>query len=74
MEWVKCSKRIPVLGDYSVLVYFSDTGSIETVHVEDYFKDITCGIDALGVLYYTKWYKNQNVTHWMELPEEPKED
>ncbi len=70
-RWVNCSDRLPLLSDRGILVYFSETGSKETVHVEDYFKDITAGIDADGNQLYTKWYKTQKVTHWMELPDDP---
>lgn len=71
VEWINVNDDIPKLGDYSVLVYFSETDSIETVHVQDYFEDITCGLDENGVQQYTKWYKTQKVTHWMYLPDAP---
>lgn len=73
MEWVKISDRLPSLSDRSVLVHF-ENGSMETVHVEDYFKDITNGYDDMGELQYTKWYINHDpaLTHWMEL--EPPKD
>jgi hypothetical protein len=71
-NWIKCSDRIPEIRDDSVLVYFADNDSIDMVHIHDYFKDITAGkID--GVQQYTKWYKSQKVTHWMELPDRPEE-
>ena len=68
---IACSDRLPELSDRSVLVYFSDTDSWETVHVEDYFADITAGFDEEGNQLYTKWYISQKVTHWMELPPKP---
>lgn len=71
MDWIKCEDKIPELGDYSVLAYFSENGSIDMVHVEDYFKDITAGRDKNGILKYTKWYLSQGVTHWMNLPKIP---
>ena len=71
MDWVECSDRLPELGDYSVLVHFKH-GGIDIAHVEDYFADITAGIKE-GRQLYTKWYKTQKVTHWMLLPEPPKE-
>ena len=71
MEWINCNDRLPELKDDSVLVYFSKTGSIETVHIEDYFKDITAGHDDQGRQALTKWYTWQGVTHWMPLPEAP---
>jgi hypothetical protein len=40
---IACSDRLPELSDRSVLVYFSDTDSWETVHVEDSFANITAG-------------------------------
>lgn len=73
MKWIKCSKELPELGDYSVLVYFSERGGIDVVHVEDYFGDITSGVDENGNQLYTKWYLSRGVTHWMPLPEPPEE-
>lgn len=71
MEWIKCTDKLPERSDDSVLVYFAETGSIETVHIHDYFDDITAGIDGDGSQLYSKWYMSQNVTHWMPLPNPP---
>lgn len=71
MKWIKCSDQLPESKDGLVLAYFADTGSIETVHIQDYFDDITNGIDENGVQLYTKWYLSQNVTHWFALPDPP---
>ena len=70
-EWIECKKEEPYLSDRSVLMHFGN-GSIETVHVEDFFKPITNGYKD-GVLQYTKWWINHNppCAHWMELPEPP---
>ena len=46
-----------------VLIWFED-GSWDMVHVEDWFGDITNGLDEHDVLQYTKWYLKQPVTHW----------
>lgn len=70
-EWIKCEDRLPELKDDGVLVYWPKIGSVETVHIEDYFKDITNGLDADGNQLYTKWYLSQGVTHWMPLPQPP---
>jgi len=70
MNWVSVEDRSPELKDDGVLVYFSETESIETVNIMDYFKDMTCGVID-GVQQYTKWYKHKKVTHWMPLPEPP---
>jgi len=57
MEWIKCSEHIPLPSDRCVLVYFSETGSIETVHCEDYFSPITAGKDPItGNQLYSRWY------------------
>ena len=72
MEWISVVDSLPESVDDSVLVYFSETGSIETVHIWDYFNDITAGCDSEGNQLDTKWYKSQNVTHWMRLPAPPK--
>ncbi len=74
MEWVKCSDRLPELGDYSVLAYFSENGGMDMVHVEDYFKDITNGFDGEGNQLYSKWYLHQSVTHWHPMPDAPEND
>jgi hypothetical protein len=73
MEWIKCSDRLPELEDNSVLVYFKELDSIDMVHIEDYFRDITAGLDKSGNQIYTKWYLTQGVSHWMPLPETPKQ-
>ncbi len=73
MEWISVKDRIPESKDDGVLVYFSETGGIETVHIQDYFDDITNGLDKDGKQLYTKWYLSQQVTHWMPLPEAPKD-
>ncbi len=72
-NWVKCEDALPFLGDYSILAHF-ENGSIETVHVEDYFKDITAGLDWNENQLYTKWYLHSDpaVTHWMYLPDPPR--
>ena len=71
MKWIKCKNELPSLGDYSVLAYFDTQDSVDIVHVEDYFKDITAGLDSKGNQLYSKWYKSENVTHWAELPLSP---
>lgn len=70
-SWVDIHEREPELRDASVLMHFAN-GSIETVHIEDFFKPITAGIKD-GVQQYTKWYlcSNPPCTHWMELPDPP---
>ncbi|MER1814591.1 DUF551 domain-containing protein [Proteus mirabilis] len=68
--WIRCDERLPELGDYSVLAYWSH-GGMDMVHVEDYFSDITNGLDENGNQMYTKWYLSQKVTHWQPMPEEP---
>ncbi|NHB94614.1 DUF551 domain-containing protein [Photorhabdus cinerea] len=73
MNWIKCSEMLPELKDDSVLVWFSDINSMDMVHIEDYFKDITAGFDDEGNQLYTKWYITKKVTHWMPLPQPPGE-
>jgi hypothetical protein len=74
-EWIKCSDQEPRLGDYSVLLMHFENGSIDTVHVDDFFKPIPNGIQN-GFQRYTKWWiKNSpKCTHWMPLPDPPQED
>ena len=71
MEWVSVKDKLPELRDDSVLVYFPQYQSIDMVHIEDYFGDITAGMID-NVQQYTKWYISQGVTHWMPLPEMPR--
>ena len=71
-EWIKCSERLPEIEDASVLAYWPSNGGMDMVHIYDYFKDITAGVDDNGVQLYTKWYIESGVTHWMPLPEPPK--
>ena len=75
MNWIELNTgndKLPELIDDSVLAHF-ENGSIETVHIEDMFKDITDGLDEKGQQQYTKWYLNHapKLTHWMELPKPP---
>ncbi len=73
-NWISVDDILPKSSDDSVLVYFSETGGIETVHIQDYFDDITAGLDEGGNQLYTKWYKSQKVTHWMPLPAPPENE
>ena len=68
-NWISVKDSLPISKDASVLVHFAN-GSIESVHIQYYFDDITNGcID--GVQQYSKWYITAEVTHWMPLPEPP---
>lgn len=70
-NWVLCADSLPELGDYSVLCYFAETDAVEMVHVEDYFRDITAGLDEQGNQRWTKWYLSVGITHWHEMPLPP---
>lgn len=71
-EWISVDVKLPEIADASVLAHFQN-GSIETVHIEDWFKDITSGFDDAGNQQFTKWYlkASNTITHWMPLPEAP---
>jgi len=73
LSWIKCLEELPEIQDDSVLVFFANTRAIEAVHIEDYFGNITAGLDEDGNQIYTKWYLCQGVTHWMPLPADPEE-
>ena len=73
-EWISVKDRLPESKDDSVLAFFGEQRSIDMVHIQDYFDDITDGLDENGNQRYTKWYIHQGVTHWMPLPEPPKEE
>ncbi|MFX5719668.1 DUF551 domain-containing protein [Acinetobacter baumannii] len=70
--WISVEDKLPEIADASVLAHFQN-GSIETVHIEDWFKDITSGFDEAGIQTFTKWYlkASNTITHWMSLPEAP---
>lgn len=78
-EWISVEDRLPELKDDSVLCYCAraisrtswPTGGIDMVHIEEYFGDITDGLDENGNQKYTQWYKPQGITHWMPLPGPP---
>ena len=62
MRWKNANNELPDLAqesDYSVIVRF-ENGSIEIVHVEDWIRDNNCE-------------HNFKITHWMHLPEQPRE-
>lgn len=67
-EWISVEEKLPEINDASVLAHFQN-GSIETVHIEDWFKDITDGLDEDGRQKYTKWYlkASNTITHWAPL-------
>lgn len=74
IEFIKINESaediLPTIGDYSVLVVF-ENGSKETVHVEDFFGDITSGMNEDGSQRYSKWYigHNPKLTHWAYIPD-----
>jgi hypothetical protein len=45
---------------------------MDMVHIKDYFGNITNGI-VDGVQQYTQRYLSVGITHWMPMPEAPKE-
>lgn len=70
-NWISVKDRLPESKDDSVLAYWSHNGGMDMVHIQDYFDDITDGLDADGNQLYTKWYLSSGVTHWQPLPEPP---
>ncbi len=83
MNWVSVNDALPESKDDSVLVCSVDgskyggngfpEGGIDFVHIQDYFDDITAGLDENGKQLYTKRYIEMGITHWMYLPELPME-
>jgi len=69
-EWISVKDRLPEAGDYSVMALWSD-GGVDMVHVDQYFADITNGVDDDGKQLYTKWYLTVGITHWMRFPPAP---
>ena len=72
-EWIAVADRLPEIRDGGVLVYFSKFDAVETVNIEDYFRPITAGLDDAGNQLYALWAASAGVTHWMPLPQPPKE-
>lgn len=71
-KWISVKDSLPEIKDDSVLAYFAENGGMDMVHIKDYFGDVTGGI-VDGVQTYTKMYLHIGITHWMPLPEAPKE-
>ncbi|WP_137138182.1 DUF551 domain-containing protein [Pseudomonas asiatica] len=80
--WIKCSDRLPEIKDDSVLAYADGTsphagrhawpkGGMDMVHIQDYFGDVTAGLDDAGNQLYTKMYLSNGVTHWQPLLPHP---
>lgn len=62
-EWISVKDRLPE-GYKDVLVCFENSSG--------YHVDITFYSDKLD--YGEGWYLTADITHWMPLPEPPKED
>jgi len=66
MEWISVKDRLPEQGVYIVFIPDMDNEEDDDISMEYYDSS------------ETKWYDNQrcedvyNVTHWMHLPEPPK--
>ena len=71
-NWIDVKERLPELQDNSIIAHF-DTGSIETVHIQDWFAPIRAGFDSKGNQKFSKWYLTAipTITHWMPLPDPP---
>lgn len=80
--WISVKDQLPELKDDSVLAYADGTsvhaerqawpkGGLDMVHIQDYFGDVTCGLDAAGNQLYTQMYLSKGVTHWQYLPQPP---
>ena len=69
--WIAVTDRLPEIGDYSVLAYFSNYESVDMIHVEEHFSPITDGLADDGTQLYTIWAKECGITHWQPLPTPP---
>lgn len=81
IQWIDVNDELPESKDDSVLVCSVDgskydehgfpEGGVDMVHIQDYFDDITAGLDENGNQLYTKRYIEMGITHWTYLPELP---
>lgn len=77
MEWIKCSERLPEHDD-NVLVYnYRDgitLGSYDQECYRSYIeKDGSIQVINTGWEVDYHWAPQENTTHWMPLPDCPKE-
>lgn len=68
-EWVKCSERMPELGDEYLVVW--DIDMEKTVTVMEYDAQDKKFLDVIG---FVESDQTKNVTHWMEYPALPGAD
>jgi hypothetical protein len=69
MEWIKCSEKLPTEpGRYLAWVAYDDTGHAMTVGYEEGWNCLS----LFGVV--DREHEMTNITHWMPLPEPPKEE
>lgn len=69
---VSVEERLPEIKDDSVIVEF-ENGELSSVHRQDWFKDITAGLDENGAQLYSQHYtiyKNPKVLFWLEEVED----
>lgn len=74
MEWIKCSDRMPEIpeGKYFIKVLVHWKGGY--VAEMEYCKDIVRGKEILRFHWWGRLAPSQwNITHWMYLPEPPKD-
>ena len=69
--WNECADELPALHDGGILVYFAANDAVDLVNCEDYFREITAGLDENGNQKWTRWYLSQGVTHWALVPAPP---
>jgi hypothetical protein len=77
MEWIKCSDRLP--NDEDPILIFVD-GDCHVAHWEDDIDKYTTGIGLdcyycggqTSISFINDWHGNL-ITHWMPLPDPPKD-
>jgi len=70
MKWIKCSKELPEPGK-EILVWFDD--KVAPAHLISFGREyprLNWSIDSGD---YEDWLDLDNITHWMPLPEGPKD-
>lgn len=68
-EWIKCSQKMPPLGEIVIIAARDMEAVVKVVHIEK----AVCNGNGFIVLAGSVDLPREWVTHWMPLPEPPKD-